>query len=830
MKTNKDKVYDFIVSYTNEFNGEDNPMLTTSFLSEKLNMQRTNVSSLLNQLVDEGKILKNNGRPVLFYLPDHYLNELTNDNLETIVGASRTLQETLQVIKAGLVYPNITKEIFLMVESGNWFQDFAKDIYNHACLLKQLKLNAPFVIFDSFYYQDNLEVLFETNGFIEQSFNGMLVLMNVNYLPLSMMNRIMAYIHQQNKPIILLMSSSDDSSSINDLMKETVNFVSIIPALNQFGYDERFELIQKIICQEAMRLKKSIVVNHGLLQCMMIFTCHHNASELKNHLCKAIASSYSRSSDDVVIEMSDLSIELRKSMLHAEAYITPINEVIGEQYNYTFTATKTLRFIGNRNNASKYQKNERKEVKQIHGVSSFKEYLKDKYDSYNDKIYEKVDLELVDLVQELLIEANKKFKRVYSKMLQKIICLDLYQEINQGTTYQRISNEEIMRVIDQYPDEYFFARNFIKKLEAKYQYKFMMDESILLTLYLTEDFQEPTKKKQVVTLVAMHGHGIGKEIVRVVKELMHHDNIYSFDMDINEDVEKSYDELKNYIQEIDQGEGIIVIYDMGSLKVMLDSIMIDTKINIKYLEMPITLLAMSSSKYSQQGYDLNSLYAHISSEYTRLPYKRVKSQDNIIIVLNEHDNNNDAIINRINQMEDISDYTVIPITYNDDKDILNQVNELARDGNIKAIIGEYNPYLLNIHFISTHLLDDFNTISSLLADQNDFDILEYLDQQFDTISKEEFQLTIMPFCNELQKLLHKRFNEDTMIGLLVHIACLVDGLLNKKSPNVYFNASQIIARQPELVSQVALLVTPIEQYFNIKISQSDIATIISITN
>ena len=78
MKTNKEKIFDYIVDYSKEFKTleDDTPKFDTRFLSEKLNMQRTNISSVLNQLVEEGKLSKTNGRPVMFYLSDEQNTEL----------------------------------------------------------------------------------------------------------------------------------------------------------------------------------------------------------------------------------------------------------------------------------------------------------------------------------------------------------------------------------------------------------------------------------------------------------------------------------------------------------------------------------------------------------------------------------------------------------------------------------------------------------------------------------------------------------------------------------------------------------------------------------
>ena len=70
MKSTKDRVLDCIVEKSREFIAlnEEIPKFETRFLSDQLNLQRSNVSSILNKLVEEGKLKKTNGRPVMFCL------------------------------------------------------------------------------------------------------------------------------------------------------------------------------------------------------------------------------------------------------------------------------------------------------------------------------------------------------------------------------------------------------------------------------------------------------------------------------------------------------------------------------------------------------------------------------------------------------------------------------------------------------------------------------------------------------------------------------------------------------------------------------------------
>ena len=108
MKTKKEILLEFIQEYSNQYQMEEYPQLTTLFLSEKLNMQRTNISTLLNQLVKEGKVKKIDGRPVLYQL---VFNENEKRDFESLIGHDQSLKEAIMLAKAAILYPSVLPKI-----------------------------------------------------------------------------------------------------------------------------------------------------------------------------------------------------------------------------------------------------------------------------------------------------------------------------------------------------------------------------------------------------------------------------------------------------------------------------------------------------------------------------------------------------------------------------------------------------------------------------------------------------------------------------------------------------------------------------------------------
>ena len=100
MKSNKEKVYDFIRLHADE---KADRGISTAYIADAMELQRTNVSSILNLLVQEGRIQKCNGRPVLYKVgrEESTLEECFSD----LIGADGSLRQTIQLAKAAVLYP-----------------------------------------------------------------------------------------------------------------------------------------------------------------------------------------------------------------------------------------------------------------------------------------------------------------------------------------------------------------------------------------------------------------------------------------------------------------------------------------------------------------------------------------------------------------------------------------------------------------------------------------------------------------------------------------------------------------------------------------------------
>ena len=97
MITNKDKVLEFVIEYDKECNSIDEETIKfdTNFIADQTSISRSNISTILNQLVSEGKIVKYAGRPVLYSLSETFRNQIVGGGFKNLIGYENSLSETI---------------------------------------------------------------------------------------------------------------------------------------------------------------------------------------------------------------------------------------------------------------------------------------------------------------------------------------------------------------------------------------------------------------------------------------------------------------------------------------------------------------------------------------------------------------------------------------------------------------------------------------------------------------------------------------------------------------------------------------------------------------
>ncbi len=90
--------------------------LETKVIAAALGMQRSNVSTILNQLVKEGILVKGNTRPVQYKLKEVFVENPLD--FPSIIGENGSLRTAIQLAQAAILYPNYALPVLILSEVG----------------------------------------------------------------------------------------------------------------------------------------------------------------------------------------------------------------------------------------------------------------------------------------------------------------------------------------------------------------------------------------------------------------------------------------------------------------------------------------------------------------------------------------------------------------------------------------------------------------------------------------------------------------------------------------------------------------------------------------
>lgn len=805
MKLKKEQVLEFITEYSSDFIHDEFPKITTRFLSEKLKMQRTNISSILNQLVNEGKLVKYNGRPVLYQLADENTSG-NGDVFEQLVGYDSSLKEAIASAKAAVLYPEGNPTILITAKHGSGVSHFAKTVFRFAQASGKLKTRAPWILWDCktlFNDQDKFQEIFlgdhEKEGILKKASGGMLILENIDVVSERNLDWLLAFLRgekiqgqdewpwQKDYHCITIFSTMKDTNEmLLNLLRGQMDFRISLPSLEERSIEERFLILQKFFKEEAKAMDRMIEVDTSILHALLLYEVTDDIKGLKNDIHTGCANSYVRSYNTekktIVLLISDFPNYVRKGIMYYRSYKNEIDEMIKNGCKYTFYKNQMLR---DNKTAKKdiYQSiDARKRDLERHALTeeeinmAVSNQLESEFEEYFEQLCERVDSidtlnkmvseKLISLTRKFLLKAAEQLSCEFSKEIFCGICLHVNSCLIKVSKKQRISNEEIARLLSKYPMHYELVKEFQVELGKEFNVKLNVDDLIFLLMFLLEAKKDVNESK-VVTLIAMHGSHAASSIAAVVNVLSDDSNVQAFDMDLDKNVRIVYEELKEKIIKIDQGKGILLIYDMGSIHTMAESIAQETKIAIRCAEVPITLVGIAGSSKAAEMKTLDEVADYLQDNFSGLQYFRAKPMPEMKPEIEKNEEIIEQMMEESSQEESINE------------------------------------------------------------------VFEYLGDQFPQFDINLMKNYLLVIIGQIEHEMNLVLDEDKKIGLIVHIVCLIDKLQQQHTPSVNFMAYSVLGafgdgRYGGLFEKMKTFLKPLEETFDVMIQDNEIATIISI--
>lgn len=376
----KDKVEGLLKQLTDEHHKLYDSLKTgfdAETIANKLNIDRSNASKELNQLLKEEKVIKIKGKPVL-YLHKNKLEtflgyEIKNTIIHTIdellvntdnpiiitkqqeeekdafhlIGARESLKLAIEQAKAAVIYPPYGLSTLIIGPTGVGKSIFAEYMYKYGLYTNTLQENSPFIIFNCADYSDNQQLLLaqlfgymkgaftgadsDKDGLVQQADNGILFLDEVHRLSaegqemlfLLMDKGIYRRLGEVNKThhckvMIIAATTEDPQTSMLDTFLRRIPVTIQLPALSKRSLSERMELICHFFKDEARRVGIRFSVAKEVIKSFMLYECKGNIGQLKSDIqlicARAFLDYMSFKRDNVEVKLSLLPNNIREGL------------------------------------------------------------------------------------------------------------------------------------------------------------------------------------------------------------------------------------------------------------------------------------------------------------------------------------------------------------------------------------------------------------------------------------------------------------------------------------------------------------------------------------
>lgn len=868
MKTSKELIYEYIQKQA-IVHAENKEGITTKEIAEHFNLQRSNVSTLLNELVKEKRLEKTVKRPVKYYMPQRDKEIMQNHTKEVLIGVDGSLSNCMHIAKAAIYYPGRKLNVLVSAKPGCGTTYFVHCMYLFGISADIFKESIPFHKINCRHFKNNtdqlMDILFSPSKLEDSMFakarGSMLFIDNADLLNAEEKARLADFLengmlysldHTETldcKDTFLILSCH--TNNVQEFSSK-MSMVVHLPDLEERPLHEKLELIHYFFTTEAINASRTFETKRDVIEVLLMNRFEMNVRGLNMAIKRACATACVRAMDDpnetIEVAMYDFDEEIRKNVVRMHNRSDGISELLGTQAMFIYDCHENYKQLEDDKTHDLYEeiRNQYSELikrgvnqETIHNIignhvnSLFQQY--NYYRSYNDdydieQLSKIVEPKIINIVSNTIDLYHKEIKKDTKPQLFYGLCLHMNSLLKLHFNGTRVDDDQIVHIVKDYPREYAISSQMATIFKDEFHIELPMEEIVIITLFFINDDKE--ESGHPVLLYIFHGSGIASSLREVTNTLMHTNNAYAYDLSLDKSTQEAMKDIKDLMERIDQGQGIIVIYDMGSIKSMLDVISQDMHIAIRYICMPITLVGLDIARKCMQENDIDYLYHSTMREMKHMMQIHDSTREIIITLCYTGEGGAMQLKQYIDQYSVLGIKTV-PLAVSKREDLIQQVMNLQKLYHVHCFVGTYDPKLLGIPFVSMNQIfenkpEDLDKL--LMFEQvkkQDVDyapIYDFLKQHFKHVSVDKLK-TILPSIIDELSIVYP-LDSEQRTGLFIHIASMIENVKEGITPKLNKDTTEIIQANEEDFKTISGIIKPLEKKFGVIIDDSQIASLI----
>lgn len=858
--------------------------VTAREIAGAMEANRANISRYLNQLYRNGKLKKIEGRPVLYKSLSVENKNPTSRSLDTIVGAKLSLSKPIQQAKAAIYYPPRGLHTLLLGGTGVGKTMFAELMHRFAIETENFDKKAPFVQFNCADYADNPQLLIghifgvkkgaytgasrDRDGLLKKADRGILFLDEVHRLSPQGQEMLFTYIDkgyfrplgETDKEItadvlIIAATTEKPESYLLSTFIRRIPMMITLPSLRERGLEERYLLIESFLKEESKRVGRSIYINKNSLISLLLYDCPNNIGQLNSDIQLACGRAFltfkTENKEYMMITQSELPDHVKKGIMKIHQHRKDVEDILkekGEILNFSYkdknisdnseaTGSKFFYDIIEKKLNSLREVNIKEErINEILNID-IESYFKKHLDSLpavmkKDEVRKIVDDKTASMVEKILKLASKRLNRDYDKKIYFGLALHLQKSIERIQNGEKIYHPELNHIRVTYPEEFMVAMEVAKFIDDKYRIEVPLDEIGYISMFLSSNPYRTRGKERQKTgiLVIMHGSSTASSMVEVANELVGDEHAVALDMPLNIDPETIFKKALEEVIKIDQGRGVLLLVDMGSLSNFGDMISEKTGRKIETIEMVSTPVVIDACRKAMLGQDLYQIYRSckdISINRKRPQKKKVRKKAIITTCFTGEGASvrlKEIIADRLQDSENIE---IISLNILNHEHFLTTLKQYEENYKILAVVGTVDIELEEIPFISAVDVlsgDGIGQIEDIIKNEEIYlKIEDSLKEHIKSLNTVTLVDLIRKAIKRIEKKLTVKISEEVRIGIVLHISFLVEKLIKGDSGIVFSDLEKFQKEYKEEMADIKQSLLSLENKYKIVVGDDELA-------
>ncbi|MGC6769094.1 sigma-54-dependent transcriptional regulator [Enterococcus sp. LJL128] len=677
-----EKIYLYVKEKTENLSPSDMPIgfgLTTSDISDALNIQRTNASKDLNELVREGLLEKVDGRPVRYVdksvsqyrpLKKHVksyreienkvasssvqkgdkTSYAMNDIFQQMIGAAGSMKTPVEQAKAAILYPPKGLNCLIIGPTGSGKTYFAHAMFQFARRNDIVQENKELIVFNCADYAHNPELLMShlfgyvegaftgatatKEGIIHEADGGILFLDEVHRLPPEGQEMIFYFMdhgtysrlgettknNHADVRIICATTENPASSLLNTFVRR-IPIIIQLPNFNDRPAKEKVELVKIMVALEASRIQRKISLSEDVVKALIGSVTYGNVGQLKSNVQLVTARGFLNHIDqpEMVITMDELTDGIKQGMLQLasnrealaelsqylepQMVVEPNTSLVTVQSDAYELPYNLYEIIGDKAALLKADGLDQEVINNFI-TTDINVHLKSFYRNHGftfdteKKLAEIMDQQIIDITRKVFTFAKTKLG--YDFQSNFIYAMSLHissflKRIQIGDSRQHHLNENLRNMVLGYPKELETAQAIKGIIEEEYQLSIPESEIYYLAVLLIS-LRENKGAGRIGIVVAAHGNSTATSMVDVVMQLLNVDNLRAVDMPLEMKPQEALQKILTAVKAIDEGSGVILLVDMGSLGTFSEEIVRQTGIDVRTVDMVTTPIVLETAR------------------------------------------------------------------------------------------------------------------------------------------------------------------------------------------------------------------------------------------